>query len=864
MRKLSRWCLGLCVALVPCFGASASQPADAKEPRIDRYGDLLPEGAIARLGTNRLVQASVYHLAFAPNGKALATMGPGRGAGFVCIWDVATGKRLHRWETARVLAYSPANAPLTFSPDSRFVALAGPEKVLHVWDTATGKEVLTATHDFMMAVVFAPDGKSLATLARSGVRVYQLSSGKVVHELSGAAHPSQLAYSADGKSVIAVGHDQPDRKAFRVDRWDAATGTLQGTITFEAFSNFVARLSPDGQMLIVPGQRKQIGEPVGLRRWDTITGKELPPVEGKTDYPGQTAFAADGKTFTVMSKEGRVRAWQTGTGKLVHEFDGQIGELERVALSADGKVLAATGRKDQAIHLWNIATGKELHDFAGHRNGPLAVVFAADGKSVFTASRESSFSHPARTGALWSLRQWDYRDGKQLRVKTLTPPTEIRVVAFAPDGSQAATADNVPGILRLYRTDTGDLAQSWQLPAQTITMRSGGDVKQFDSLATEVLGFAPDGKSIAGASKEKLTLWETATGKVQRELTLPPGPVHFCFFPDGQSALISQWRTPNFDRVNYSLTHVDLATGTTLRSFAGVNDWAHGMDISPSTHTAAVMFRTRLHVYEMISGSERWSAEVSPWSAAAAFARNGQWLATAGRDGVVHLWDAITGRPLHELKGHDDEVSSLAWSRDGRWLVSAAGNDALIWDARALLQEKTAADAKPLTELELLKHWQALASPGGADCARALAALVRSPKVAVPFLSMELAKAPPGASADKVARWVADLASDTPAERETASTELAKLGNVVRPALEKALTQSPPAEAKRRIEALLGKMQGPSPAWLQMCRALEALELIGDAAARDSLGRFAKESVDSDIQRHATRAVHRLKIRPAP
>jgi len=78
------------------------------------------------------------------------------------------------------------------------------------------------------------------------------------------------------------------------------------------------------------------------------------------------------------------------------------------------------------------------------------------------------------------------------------------------------------------------------------------------------------------------------------------------------------------------------------------------------------------------------------------------------------------------------------------------------------------------------------------------------------------------------------------------------------------LTQSPPAEAKRRIEALLGKMQGPSPAWLQMCRALEALELIGDAAARDSLGRFAKESVDSDIQRHATRAVHRLKIRPAP
>jgi WD40 repeat protein len=47
----------------------------------------------------------------------------------------------------------------------------------------------------------------------------------------------------------------------------------------------------------------------------------------------------------------------------------------------------------------------------------------------------------------------------------------------------------------------------------------------------------------------------------------------------------------------------------------------------------------------------------------------------------VRLWDAATGEELVRLPGHSDYVFSLAFSPDGKTLVSSSGDTTLrLWD----------------------------------------------------------------------------------------------------------------------------------------------------------------------------------------
>src|SRR5688572_29342896 len=67
--------------------------------RVDTYGDPLPDGAIARLGTIRLRHCeTVSFVRFAPDGKRLFSRGRDNA---ICIWDVATGREIRRFASSK-------------------------------------------------------------------------------------------------------------------------------------------------------------------------------------------------------------------------------------------------------------------------------------------------------------------------------------------------------------------------------------------------------------------------------------------------------------------------------------------------------------------------------------------------------------------------------------------------------------------------------------------------------------------------------------------------------------------------------------------------------------------------------------------
>src|SRR5947209_20521665 len=99
------------IVFLPCAAPGAPPAPKGGPVHTDRYGDLLPDGAIARLGTVRLWHHDADQLAFSGDGKMLVSGGPRS----IRLWAVPNGQLLHRWDEG---------GPLALAPDGKTLATA--------------------------------------------------------------------------------------------------------------------------------------------------------------------------------------------------------------------------------------------------------------------------------------------------------------------------------------------------------------------------------------------------------------------------------------------------------------------------------------------------------------------------------------------------------------------------------------------------------------------------------------------------------------------------------------------------------------------------------------------------------------------
>ena len=86
---------------------------------------------------------------------------------------------------------------------------------------------------------------------------------------------------------------------------------------------------------------------------------------------------------------------------------------------------------------------------------------------------------------------------------------------------------------------------------------------------------------------------------------------------------------------------------------------------------------------------------------AVAIAPDGSWLATAGWDDTVRIWDPVTGTQRHTLTGHTGSVQAVAIAPDGSWLATGSDDQTVrIWEPDSGSGVASSRVAGPLTHLE--------------------------------------------------------------------------------------------------------------------------------------------------------------------
>jgi hypothetical protein len=241
---------------------------------------------------------------------------------------------------------------------------------------------------------------------------------------------------------------------------------------------------------------------------------------------------------------------------------------------------------------------------------------------------------------------------------------------------------------------------------------------------------------------------------------------------------------------------------------------------------------------------------------APALSPDGRCVAAGYGDGTVRLWEMASGQLRAHFNGHRDAATSVTFSPDGTLLVSGSGDQTLLtWD---LTGRRTSEPPAEVSDTALVERWNDLAAEDAGKAFHSIQALWASGGRSVRLIAERLRPVAPTDPATLT--LVADLDSDRFATRQKAEAALVELGATAEPALRTAIERQPSAEARRRIEVLLEKLDPVrSPNTLRQIRAVEVLERVGTREAKLLLEKLARGVAEARLTREAKAALDRAK-----
>jgi WD40 repeat protein len=494
-------------------------------------------------------------------------------------------------------------------------------------------------------------------------------------------HVRHLAFSADGKTLLTVGH------GMLVQVWDTATGRERRQVQLSpATAVMAAAVRADGKTIFVatPGgpirsfnledgkEEAVIAVSPGLNVQSlslSADGKTLVAADGKevlvwkgprqdtlkiSGAEGMAAVAVtpDGKRFVLARPDRSLRLLETATGKEVQALEPPAAGRPqphfgppRLAVSPDGKVLAMASATDTSVGLYSLEKGGLLHRIHQQQAGVVhGLAFSPN--SRFLA-----------VGGYPGVRVYGVASGRELRLLDSQQAMVAMMVAFAPDGRTLATLGQDQS-LRL-----------WDVVEGRTLLAPHGHSTQVSRMV-----FLGGGKRLASYGGDgRLLLWDVATGRDIDECRGVP-------YAGG-------WLLPTADGKGVQTFSHDLRLFTwrpgsvpesERLSQPGGPSFRHALSPGGRFLAKLVPPANKLHLYDLRATPPRERVlDLGPqgWTNLMVFSDDGRRLATGTGDGVLRVWDCATGRQVHDFTPAAPDVarlgyaSHLQFAADGRSLL---------------------------------------------------------------------------------------------------------------------------------------------------------------------------------------------------